>query len=349
MQHTRQRAAIFEATKLAFAPVAFQVARVMRERGLLEALQEGPKTTEEAMAATGLTRYAVETLCEAGISFGLCTQDGETWKTTRTGWYIQNDPMVRVNMDFIHDVCYQGFFALEEAIDQGNAAGLKVFGDWPTIYEALSQLPEKVQKSWFAFDHFYSDGAFPKVLPRVFAHKPKRLLDVGGNTGKWSIACCEHDPDVQVTILDLPGQLAKAKERVAEEGLSDRISGHPINILDRDAPFPTGFDVVWMSQFLVCFALDEVRHILKRATAALAEDGSVWIMDNYWDRQRNEVARYALHGTSLYFTALANGTSRVYSAEHMLECIADAGLEVVGEYERLGMGGHTLWRCKKGG
>ena len=102
-----------------------------------------------------------------------------------------------------------------------------------------------------------------------------------------------------------------------------------------------------MSQFLVCFALDEVRHILKRGAAALAEGGSLWIMDNYWDRQRNAVAQYALHGTSIYFTAIANGTSRVYSAEHMLECIADAGLDVVGEYERLGIGGHTLWRCQR--
>lgn len=347
MQHTRQRAAIFEATKLAFAPVAFQVARVMRERGLLEALDAGPKTTEEAMEATGLSRYAVETLCEAGISFGLCELDEGTWKATKAGFYVQNDPMVRVNMNFIHDVCYKGLFHLDKAIDEGNAAGLKVFGDWPTIYEALSELPDKARGSWFAFDHFYSDGAFPRVLPRVFADKPKRLLDIGGNTGRWALKCCDYDPDVEITILDLPGQLEKAAANVEEAGFADRIVGHPINILDAEAPFPGGFDVVWMSQFLVCFALEEIRHILTRATEALADGGSVWIMDNYWDRQRNDVARYALHGTSIYFTALANGTSRIYSAEHLLECIHDAGLEIVGEYERLGVGGHTLWRCKK--
>ena len=50
----------------------------------------------------------------------------------------------------------------------------------------LAQLPDQVQKSWFEFDHYYSDNAFPEVLPIVFANKPKRLLDVGGNTGKTS-------------------------------------------------------------------------------------------------------------------------------------------------------------------
>jgi len=345
MEHQERRTAIHEATLLAFAPVAFQVARVMRERGLLEALQAGPRTTEELMELTNTSRYGVETLCEAGISFGLDTWDGERWKLTRTGHFIQKDAMTRVNMDFIHDVCYQGLFHLDEAIDQGTAAGLKVFGDWATIYEALSKLPPEVQKSWFDFDHFYSDGAFPRVLPRIFARKPKRLLDVGGNTGKWAIECCRYDAEVEITILDLPGQLAKAGENVQRHGLADRVHEHPIDMLDAEAPFPAGFDAIWMSQFLVCFSIGEIRHILKRAATALAESGSIWIMDNYWDRQRNEVARYALHGTSIYFTAMANGTSRVYSSQHMIECIADAGLEVVGEYERLGIGGHTLWRC----
>ena len=154
MKHQQRRAAIHQATELAFAPVAFQVARVMRERGLLAALLErGPQTTEELMEATTTSRYGVETLCEAGISFGLNRWDGQRWAITRTGRYIQADEMTRVNMDFIHDVCFKGLFHLDEAIEDGNAAGLKVFGDWPTVYEALKDLPPPVQKSWFDFDH----------------------------------------------------------------------------------------------------------------------------------------------------------------------------------------------------
>ena len=66
--------------------------------------------------------------------------------------------------------------------------GLKEFGEWQTIYEGLSQLPEQVQKSWFAFDHYFSDDAFPLVLKQVYKKGIKKLLDIGGNTGKWAIA-----------------------------------------------------------------------------------------------------------------------------------------------------------------
>jgi len=58
--------------------------------------------------------------------------------------------MARVNMEFNHDVNYQGLFYLEEALLNGQPEGLKVFGGWSTIYEGLSQLPEQVQKSWLA-------------------------------------------------------------------------------------------------------------------------------------------------------------------------------------------------------
>ncbi len=88
-------------------------------------------------------------------------------------------------MDFIHDVNYKGLFELDKSIQNGVPAGLKEFGEWQTIYEGLSQLPEHVQKSWFSFDHFFSDDAFPLVLKHVYKNGTKKLLDVGGNTGKW--------------------------------------------------------------------------------------------------------------------------------------------------------------------
>ena len=72
--------------------------------------------------------------------------------------------------------------------------GLKVFGGWPTIYEGLSQLPEQVQKSWFGFDHFYSDKSFSQALEIVFLPLTRNdLLDIGGNTGRWATRCVQYN------------------------------------------------------------------------------------------------------------------------------------------------------------
>lgn len=82
-------------------------------------------------------------------------------------------------------------------------------------YEGLSQLPEQVQKSWFGFDHFYSDQSFGKALEIVFSHHPKRLLDIGGNTGRWATQCVQYNKEVEVTIVDLPQQLEMMRKQTA--------------------------------------------------------------------------------------------------------------------------------------
>lgn len=67
---------------------------------------------------------------------------------TKVGYYLLHDPMTRINMDYNHDVCYQGMFYLGEAIKSGKPSGLKVFGEqWETLYQALPHLSQQVKES----------------------------------------------------------------------------------------------------------------------------------------------------------------------------------------------------------
>ena len=293
-----------------------------------------------------MTNYGVRVLLESGLGLGLVLVNDKKYTLGKTGYFILHDPLTITNMDFIHDVNYKGLFYLDESIEKGKAAGLKEFGEWPTIYEGLSQLPAHVQKSWFSFDHFFSDDAFPKVLPMVYKDGVKKLLDIGGNTGKWAIASTKFSPDVHITIMDLPGQLNVAKKRIEELGLTDRVDFKPINILDETVQFPTGFDVIWMSQFLDCFSETEIVSILKRCYDALDENGQVIILEPYWDRQKYETAAFCLQQTSIYFTALANGNSQMYSAEVFMKCVTDAGFDIIEETDHIGLS-QTLIKCKK--
>ncbi|EYF06767.1 methyltransferase [Chondromyces apiculatus] len=343
----------FEAQRIAFGPMMFHAAMLLRDLGLLAALKAAHPTglTASAVAAkAGISAYGARVLLEAGLGMDLvhlaALEDPEgPYRLAPLGAVFLQDPMTRANADFVRDVCYRGMADLGASIREARPAGLEAFGAWPTIYEGLSQLPPKVQESWFRFDHYYSDSAFPAVLPLVFRARPRRLLDVGGNTGRFALQCVRHDPDVQVTLLDLPGQLAKAAENVAAAGFSGRIGGHPLDLLDATQPFPGGFDAVWMSQFLCCFPEEDIVHLLRRGAAALNAGGSLYVLDTYWDRQKTPAAAYCLQATSLYFTALANGTSRMYHSRDLLRCVDAAGLVVEEDVDGLGIS-HTLFRCR---
>jgi ubiquinone/menaquinone biosynthesis C-methylase UbiE len=338
----------FDAQKIAFGPIMFQAARCLRSLGILKTLHENRKeglNTNEVAEKCNISRYGAKVLIEAGISMEMVYVRNNKFFLTKTGWYILNDPLTIVNMDFVHDVNYKGFYYLEDSIKNGKPEGLKVFGQWPTVYEGLSQLPADVQKSWFDFDHYYSDNAFPEILAAIFESKPKRLLDVGGNTGKFAIICAKANPDIHITILDLPGQLEKARKAIEAEGLQKQIDLVAMNLLDHSVPYPVGYDAVWMSQFLDCFPPGDIVHLLEKAKKALGANGSIYILETYWDQQKYPASTYSLHATSLYFTCLANGTSQMYHTEDMYEMVKEANLKIDKEWSSIGVS-HTLLKCK---
>ncbi len=121
-----------------------------------------------------------------------------------------------------------------------------------------SRRSRRGEVSWFAFDHLYSCRLrVPRgAARRVRAEAEDAPRHRSGNTGRWAIQCCTHDPDVRVTLLDLPGQRWRTRLRqlfIARHGLLGPDHGHPHRLpgitarRSRSALQPA----IWMSQFLV--------------------------------------------------------------------------------------------------
>lgn len=338
----------YEAQKLAFGALAFQAARCLRKFGLLECVARAGRkgvSLAQIQQQVSISDYGVRVLMESALGMGLCTLNDGQYGITKTGVFVLSDPMTIANFDFNHDINYKGFYHLEEAIATGGPAGLKELGDWDTLYQGLSSLPQQQLDSWLAFDHYYSDGSFGLVMDKVFAQPVRRLMDIGGNTGKWARACVSHDASVQVTLVDLPQQVALATRAMAGHPGAARVSFYPTDILKPELGLPTGHDVVWMSQFLDCFSDAEITGILKKVAAVSAPDTRIFIMETFWDRQKFEAGAFCLQQTSLYFTCLANGNSQMYHSDVFRQCIAAAGLEVVAVTDDIGIS-HTLLECR---
>jgi len=330
----------YEAQKIAYAPIIFQAVRAMRDLGILEQLDKVGKTGISAQSIadnTGLSLYGVETLIESGLSCDVVEQNQDgLFLLSKTGWFLLNDEMTRINMDYNHYVCYKGLYDLDKSIQTEKPVGLKVFGEqWETLYQALPHLPSPIKESWYAFDHYYSDGTYPLVLPIILRDKPGTLMDIGTNVGKFSILAAESDPDLQIWMLDLPDQLENAISNVKKAGFSARVKGVAIDLLNPQAQIPSGADVFWLSQFLSCFGGKEIVSILRRLVTAMKPDSTLYIMETCWDRQQHEAAAYSLINTSPYFTCMASGNSKY---------VEEAGLRVRKIHDHLGIC-HTLFEC----
>lgn len=346
--------ALADAQFIAFAPYVFQNSILLRDWGILSEIEacnrEGINLSELREKLPQYSHYAIRVLVEGGMGIGLILRDeNRRFRLSKTGYFFLNDKMTIANTDFMRDVCLPGANDLGASLETGKPEGLRHFGDWPTVYDGLSQLPKNVQASWFKFDHFYSDNAFPIALDYIFntGKAPKRMLDIGSNTGKWALTALAFNDEFHIGLADLPGQLNMAIENLKNAGYdASRFTPHVHNVLDNDLPLPLGYDTIWMSQFLDCFSDEEIVNILRKCHAALPEDGYVVINETFWDRQRFPASAFSLQMTSLYFTSMANGNSQMYDSEVFLALIATAGFKIVDQIDQVGMG-HTLLRLEK--
>ena len=341
--------AISQAQFIAFAPYIFNASVILRDSGILRTVESSRLegiTLEDVVAKVDMSHYGVRILLEAALGIGLVLRKEDKYFLSKTGHFFLNDAMTRVNTDFMRDVCYEGAKELDKSIENGKPEGLKYLGDWSTIYQGLSILPEPAKTSWFNFDHYYSDHSFPEAMPMIFEHQPKKIMDIGANTGKFTLTCLNYNSDVELGLVDLGIQLKVAQKNIADAGFEGRVQLHERNVLDKDSELPQGYDIIWMSQFLDCFADEEVIFILEKCYRALNDGGRVFINELFWDRQKFEASAFSLQMTSLYFTTMANGNSQMYDSKVFLQLVDKAGFDIVTEKDNIGQV-HTILELKK--
>jgi hypothetical protein len=342
--------AIQEAQKIAMAPFVFQATVSLRKLGIFDLIFEKRKkggiTLEAIAEELKLSTYGVGVLLEIAESSDIVSKnETEHFELTTIGYFLAYNETVNVNLNFTNEVCYKGLFHLDEAIKTGKPSGLKELGDWPTVYEGLSKLTPLQQKSWFDFDHHYSDDIFAEALELLFKKDRKKIFDIGANTGKFTVKCCTYNSDVNITMIDLPGQLNKAKANVEKAGFQDRVKGHEIDWLSDNPTIPSDAETIWMSQFLDCFSKEEILKVLKTCVNSMNENSELIIIETFTDRQKFDNAKFILEATSLYFTVIANGNSKMYKATEFKEIAEEAGLQLnedveIGEY-------HTMFTFSK--
>lgn len=333
--------ALTEAQKIIFAPLTFQAIGTMLDIGILQSLDKNPNTVENLMKELNLNEYTVKTLLETAESTNIVTRNDDIFSVTQTGKSFLYDKMTIANFNFIKDCCYLGASEMTASFLQEKPMGLKkFFKDSDTIYPQLPNMSEKFQKSWYEFDNYYSDNCFDIIYKIISADNPAKIFDIGGNTGKFERVCLSNNPNIDITMLDL-------KENI--DVVSKQLEGckfYPINILDENAQMPKFSGAVLMSQFLDCFSKPQIISILKRIKASAETGTLIYILEPFTDNQIFDGARLSLVHTSLYFTCMANGNSKMYTQKEMLEMVDKAGLKISNIFPAVGIHDYTLLECQ---
>jgi SAM-dependent methyltransferase len=165
----------------------------------------------------------------------------------------------------------------------------------------------------------------PLLADRAPLHGAKRLLDVGGGTGIYAIACLQRRPGLRAVVWDRPEVLKVAGEMARAYGVADRLELTPGDMFAD--PVPADCDAILLSNVLHDWDVPQCRTLVRRLADALPAGGRMLIHDVFLDDDLDGPLPIALYSAALF--SLTEG--RAYSGAEYRQWLTEAGLTPDGQ------------------
>ncbi|MBM9506958.1 methyltransferase [Actinacidiphila acididurans] len=284
------------------------------ELGLFEALADAPADLDALAARTGLTRRAARICADAMVSLGMLVREGDTYRNSEAAaaYLTGTGPGdLRPFLRFSDRFSYPAWTDLAEALRSGPKA--QITGLDPESQKIFSEGVEALN----------AGPAEALAATDRFAGR-RRLLDIGGGTGSWSIALVRAQPELAATVFELPQVVGIAEQRIAEQGLSDRIGVVGGDLLAVE--LPTGHDSALLANVIHCFSPEENQALLAKARRAVEPGARLLLVDHWMDPTHTDPPIAALMAGE-YAVNIEHGD--VYSLDEGRDWLAATGWRFV--------------------
>lgn len=161
----------------------------------------------------------------------------------------------------------------------------------------------------------------PVLAERVSLADSRLLVDVGGGSGMYAVACLRRWPHLRAIVWDRTEVLKVARELAGEYQVNDRLECRPGDMLAD--PLPEGVDCVLLSNVLHDWDVPDCRELVARCAAALPSGGRLLIHDVFLNDDHDGPLAIALYSAALF--SITEG--RAYSAAEYREWLLAAGLK----------------------
>lgn len=279
--------------------------------GIFEAMADTPADLAALAARTGLTPRAARISVDAMVALGFVERTGDLY---RNGEAVQTflagrpGPDLRPYLRLADEILYPTFEALAEALGSGPPR------------EAF-ELDEAKQQVLSAGIEAILAGPAAALGHVVDLSDRRRLLDIGGGTGSWTIALARQYPQLHATIVDL--RTETASERAAAAELSDRVDVVTADVLTDE--LPDGYDAFLVSNLVHYWAPDTNVDLLQRIRQVAPTGARLLLVDFWTDPTHTEPVEAALMAGN-FAVNLKDGD--VYSVEEVTDWLTPTGWHV---------------------
>lgn len=283
------------------------------ELRLFEHLDDGSRELAGLARETGASERGLQNLLDVLEPLGYVERDGEAYRLTE----VASDTLP------VDDLATMvPFFKAQERMHLDAARGVReapedgIFG-WEPVRSG------DVGRGYQAAMRWLAGTTVEEVADAVdLSPPPRRMLDVGGAHGLYTVAFCEKYPEMEGTVLDWEIGLQSARRTLEENpDVADRIE-----LVERDferEELPGGYDFVFLGNIVHGVSPDGNRELFRKIGRATTGRGAVAVVDQFAGVSGSRFSRAmaAMLGFNLF---LFSG-GRSYEYDRVRAWLDDAG------------------------
>ncbi|HUU12502.1 MAG TPA: methyltransferase [Terriglobia bacterium] len=295
---------------------AFQESRVILtavELDVFTAVGPGARSDEVAKKIATDPR-ATEMLMNALVATGMLTKEGGLFRNTPIAarFFAEGSPndTRAATMHTVH--LWRRWSTLTDCVRAGTSV----------TYSESADRPDDWTRAFIAAMHRNALDRAPLILQAVGTEGLKRMLDVGGGSGAYSIAFAKAVEGLQAELLDLETVIPIAQSHIEKAGVGNRVKTRAGDL--RTDQLGQAFNLVLVSAICHMLGGNENRELLKRCYQALAPQGRVVIQDFILDGDKTSPKTGALFALNM-LVGTKNGNS--YSEDEYAAWLRGAGFE----------------------
>ncbi len=286
--------------------------------GIFDALAEGPLDADALAGRLELDPLGAETLLTAllAMRYVELDEDGAFRNTALT-----ERRLVRSSPDSIAmfvgaqgDLHWEVLGMMTASIRTGDAYAMhETRHEDAANWEAYMRGLYEISRDDHALD--------AKLVP---VEEPRRLVDIAGGHGGFSMAMCRRHPELEATIVDLPPSAAVGRKIVAEQGFADRVRFREGDVFE--VGLGQDLDVVSSFNLVHHLSVERNRELCRTARAALRPGGCLVIGDAAQPEVGERTSERGAISSLLFYTW---SHSRNFRPSEIQRWMLDAGFEDV--------------------
>ncbi|MEJ5351620.1 MAG: methyltransferase [Melioribacteraceae bacterium] len=209
----------------------------------------------------------------------------------------------------------------------------ELWNTWSTLTEAVKKGTSVYKRthensdwtnSFIAAMHYRALKEAKIVSYMIELKNVKRMLDVGGGSGAFTMKFIEANPDMNAVIFDLPEVIPLTKKYV-----DDFLYKNNITFLEGDYltdNLGSNYDLIFLSAIVHSNSFDENKLLIKKCIDSLNKNGQVIIKDWIMDEDRTKPAGGALFALNM-LVGTKNGDT--YTESEMRDWLNSASISKI--------------------